>query len=638
MVDALDTYLFGVAVNTVNWAGERISSGIQWNSCIYIKNIKPDTAPSNVRLSAYQPDKGLSVEWDRLACGDTRAHIQHYIVNICPSRQGSNCSGAHTTYTTENTASHYTIEGLTRDMRYKVWIVALAEGGISPSSDHLFGVVVDRSLHPGEISGIVIGSLFVIIIFLFGVILCTRRVYRVVKQRYFMPVPIDLPNTLPPLPPIPVLPPRLAPDSDSSDTIYEKIDGPPSPCSSTDSNAGVEAPLIHHKWKLADFKSQMYGSKKEQRDSNDSGRGSLSHSADTLLMRLHPSHLRRSKSKKKEKRQCESDSGVITDSHSACRGQVAVGYENNPPEIVGYRDDQSNLGFQEYNQSDYQSHSCMCTEDQSDTAKYSNKQVRVEDSCKAAVNTGEASPYSCVDIVDQINSASEKLKRKISAGALLKEEFCESYSGVQQSNSGSTLSLPPVHHKAAGFLSPGMEFRTKSADNKLDFEERKLSCMSEKNEYESSDAYSEDGTLDSVDDIEHETSSSGSSAQQPVTSYMKVIDGDTLEPRSGGIENTIPSFNIVNDCQCKSKGPLLTADGYLTEAALKHTPVCTCVKGEQMYKNEGQLMNGNVTNIVQDSEITKSSLRPISQVVNLPSYFYGSMSNVPVDPSNTTEL
>ena len=51
-----------------------------------------------------------------------------------------------------------------------------------------------------------------------------------------------------------MLPPRLAPDSDSSDTIYEKIDGPPSPCSSTDSNAGVEAPLIHHKWKLADFK------------------------------------------------------------------------------------------------------------------------------------------------------------------------------------------------------------------------------------------------------------------------------------------------------------------------------------------------------------------------------------------------
>ena len=110
---------------------------------------EPDTAPTNVRLSAYQPDKGLSVEWDRLACGDTRAHIQHYIVNICPSSQGSNCSGAHTTYTTENTASHYTIEGLTRDTRYKVWIVALAEGGISPSSDHLFGVVVDRSKFMG---------------------------------------------------------------------------------------------------------------------------------------------------------------------------------------------------------------------------------------------------------------------------------------------------------------------------------------------------------------------------------------------------------------------------------------------------------------------------------------------------------
>ena len=51
------------------------------------------------------------------------------------------------------------------------------------------------------------------------------------------------------------MPPRqLSLDSDSSDTIYEKIDGPPSPCSSADSNAGVEAPLIHNKWKLSNIK------------------------------------------------------------------------------------------------------------------------------------------------------------------------------------------------------------------------------------------------------------------------------------------------------------------------------------------------------------------------------------------------
>ena len=39
LVESLDTYLFGVAVNAITWAGARISSGIRWNSCVYIKNL-----------------------------------------------------------------------------------------------------------------------------------------------------------------------------------------------------------------------------------------------------------------------------------------------------------------------------------------------------------------------------------------------------------------------------------------------------------------------------------------------------------------------------------------------------------------------------------------------------------------------
>ena len=35
--------------------------------------------------------------------------------------------------------------GLKRDGRYKVWVNAAAEGGISPDSEVLFAVVVDRS-------------------------------------------------------------------------------------------------------------------------------------------------------------------------------------------------------------------------------------------------------------------------------------------------------------------------------------------------------------------------------------------------------------------------------------------------------------------------------------------------------------
>ena len=392
------------------------------------------------------------------------------------------------------------------------------------------------------------------------------------------------------------------------------------------------------------FQNHIYGTRKEQRarDSNDSGRGSLSHSADTLLMRLHPSHLRKSKNKKnKEKNKSESDSGVITDALTCGRGQVAVTYQNDQSHTVAYNNTQSNSGFQEGSQEDYQSHSCMCRMDKSDSVECHSNKVTMENG-ERTNKTGSVNPYSCVNIVDQINSASEKLKRKNLIGALT-DQFCDRSPGVKQSNNGSTLSLPPPSCKRGlGFVSTPLDFRTKSADNELDFEERKLSCMSETKEYESSDAYSEDGTLDSVGEMEQETSSgsSGNSAQPPMTSYIHFKDGETLEACSGGNKSAIPTYKVVHDCQCncKSKMPVLTQDGYLTEASISQT-VCTCAKNEQMYRNDRfPVKNSQIADMAQDAEIIKASLRPVSQVVNLPPHFFGSMSAVPVDPSNTTEL
>lgn len=355
-------------------------------------------------------------------------------------------------------------------------------------------------------------------------------------------------------------------------------------------------------------------------------------------MRLHPSHLRKSKNKKaKEKIKSESDSGVITDSHSCRVGQVAVAYLNDQSNNVAYNNTQSNSDFQEYCQNNHQSHSCMCASDQSNAVECHNNRVSMDDKFEHRKNTGEANPYSCVNIVDQINSLSEKLKRKVSTGALT-DQLCDGSSCVKQSNSGSTLSLPPPCQKGAGFATAPLDFRTKSADNELDFEGHKLSCMSEAKEYDTSDTYSEDGTLDSVEDVEHETStgSLGSSAQQPMTSYIHFKDSATLEP-CDRTKSALQSFNVIHDCHCKSKLPVLTPDGYLTEAAINQT-VCTCAKGEQMSGNDGQPDCGWTTGTVQDVEVIKSSLRPDSQVLNLPPHFFGSMSMVPIDPSNTTEL
>jgi hypothetical protein len=54
---------------------------------------EPEVAPRNLHAAVYQPDSSLSIEWDKLSCEDTRAYIHNYVVYICPSDKGENCSG-----------------------------------------------------------------------------------------------------------------------------------------------------------------------------------------------------------------------------------------------------------------------------------------------------------------------------------------------------------------------------------------------------------------------------------------------------------------------------------------------------------------------------------------------------------------
>ena len=53
--------------------------------------------------------------------------------------------GSHIIFRVEKTASDYVVSDLERDGRYKVWINAVSEGGVSPNSDVVYGIVVDRS-------------------------------------------------------------------------------------------------------------------------------------------------------------------------------------------------------------------------------------------------------------------------------------------------------------------------------------------------------------------------------------------------------------------------------------------------------------------------------------------------------------
>lgn len=53
--------------------------------------------------------------------------------------------GDTVTYNADSNADHYTIHNLVKDGRYMIWIKAVSQAGVGPSSEVLYGVVVDKS-------------------------------------------------------------------------------------------------------------------------------------------------------------------------------------------------------------------------------------------------------------------------------------------------------------------------------------------------------------------------------------------------------------------------------------------------------------------------------------------------------------
>ncbi|KAL3867782.1 hypothetical protein ACJMK2_040630 [Sinanodonta woodiana] len=581
----VDENLFGLSVQALTWDDQVISSGFIWNTCTYIRNTKPLVPPRNVELCSFQPNRALCIQWERLLCPNTRAFVKHYEIMYCKADQELNCSGEVIKLGVSNRFSSFTLYDLDPGVRYRVWLQALSEEGASPTTEPIFQEVVDRRLNPSEIGGIAVGSLFFLIIFLFGAILCTRRLYRTVKHKYFEPVPIDVPNTLPPLPPIPMPPPIITPGSESSsDGIYEKIPSPPSPTSSVGSvGAGAEAPLILSKFKMWSSKTQIYSSKKENRlgrNNEDSGHRSLSQSADTLLMRLHPSIFARLCEKKSKKNY--SDSGIVSDSKGSEASE-----ENNSKNLQEHSDENQD-------------------------------------------KTGEVNPYSCVNIVEKIEkeiniSRKASINRKGSTGDLPKTDSADQ---AEQYN-GSTLSLPPVSCTLSTFSPKTLDFRTKSADNELDFEGSKLMR---------SNGTSIDESLgDETDECESHESGNGykENYDQQVNSYVKCQSCDTF-----GVSNHLPGLQKCSQCSDSNPSQLgicieVSKDGYIQQGQILHNYSYPCDDS----KSDTDSSNGEYTSLRLNNSLScKPGTRPVSQVMNLPPHFYNSLSLMPMDPSNTTEL
>lgn len=324
----------------------------------------------------------------------------------------------------------------------------------------------------------------------------------------------------------------------------------------------------------------------------------MSQSADTLLLRLHPSHLKKHK-KNKKSNQSESDSGVMIDG----RGQVCI-YRNN---------DQSNVRGVKH-----------C-----DIYNFKGGVIKA--------NVSDVNPYSCVDILEKMDSKSEHYAANLSQNDIKNRSKCN----------GSTLSLPPGLCKFSTFMSPPLDFRAQSAGNELDFDHRRLSSMKEAGEFQSSDFYSEDGTLDSVDNLEHETSASvsqdavdsdrsGPDKISGMNSYIKFTYKQKMEPY---LDNPDSEFSgLLKNCGCEchksGKGPVMVGDGYVTEAAcVGHSEEhCECKQNQTFYSEQDEAQKPFL------HDYGKNGIRPCSQVYNLPPHFFGSMSKILMDPSRTTEL
>ncbi|WAR24643.1 hypothetical protein MAR_038312 [Mya arenaria] len=552
----LKSHIFGVAVNALSKSGKFISSGFKWNSCMYRKNAEPEVAPMNIRLSAYQPDDSLSIEWERLSCDDSVSYIVSYHINICPTRGGYNCTGEVNTFTVPNTFSSYTAEGLDIGTRYKVWVNAVSEAGSGPNSETVYGVVINRSLTKGEIAGIPIFE-------------------------------------------------EESQGSDDSDGIYEKIiDDPPSPVSSTMSTTGVDAPLLNSTVKHGILKGYIYDVKEQPSD--DSGRGSETHSADTLLTRLHPSHLKKHKKLSETDPVSNSDSGVMLDG----RGQTCT-FKTVNEELK-----KSIMNGNVYN-----------FDERGGKGKLDN-----------------VTPYSAVDIVEKSMKQFAGTRSKGDADIGL--------------NKGSTLSLP-IHRLVDS--SQTLDVRTRSAENDLDISRHVGSVKGVKESGSCKDCI--DCVLNSsgeTDQGSNEMSSNpdpssiilrssdgsrsngshgdnGSCHSDDINSYIRVGKNNNLSRKSGLIN---PACNC--GCHRNCVVPVAGGDGYVAQAVMvgHEEENCHCRVKEQIkaYSFENGLDFADEMKVRILADVIKNSNRPDSQVCNLPPHFFDSLSALPVDPTRTTEL
>ncbi|XP_076113282.1 leukemia inhibitory factor receptor-like isoform X1 [Mytilus galloprovincialis] len=575
--DEMRSLIFGISMETVHPTGDTVSSGILWNECIFMQNERPQLAPKNVRVLSLVEDNSVQVEWDKFACSEMGGYITKFTVFYCESVKGQNCSG---TYQFVNVNGHDTsvvLKDMSPKSTYRVWVQAMTSGGLGPESDPVYTTipVTGISLTTNEIAGISLSILVVVFLALIGFICAFRRCRSAHK-----PYDIILPNVI-----FRCYKKEVKDPQNEADDLLSGLQRVPLP----------HIPMIRPSSKTS-----------QSPDSDDDIYSKIPDLPPSPPSPTTPESM-------------SIDMPLIQSGMGSQKGLYGKGGKNYIPFPEGSRSSMvslfSRLQFPRNSMDSRESH---YHENKTLSSFRPRPQRSSGVSGSADVLSGVVSPYSCVDIVKCPNS--EKIPRK----HLPFSKPCHSVGSMvddptyDETNNLSILSNKIVTHPPCDFDS---EDSREHFNIKLPLDRRKYdhfnedtlkSCTS--NEINS--ALEDDQTQDSNES--HETD------DKQITSYVQ--DAGLFAEADNSVFGPPDSNGYVHEpCQkCSNNNDIKMINGYIpTEniTQLLPNPNIVVDKEEATYKKELNIKPGP---------------RPVSEVINVPAHFYGSLSLL--DAGTATEL
>ncbi|XP_053394101.1 uncharacterized protein LOC123525160 isoform X2 [Mercenaria mercenaria] len=179
-------YRYGLVTHGYHKGQSEITdTGIHWEPCIYQLGKVADKPLENVHLTAVQPSKGFSVEWNPYNCDEMKAYITHYMVTYCVGH-GSDmckCSEEAVSVNVSRLNSGYTASDLSPGSQVCIWVRGISKAGQGPANiQPLFHTIFANSGGINIVLIVAIISIFVLILLVTGLIICSCKIYKKWKR------------------------------------------------------------------------------------------------------------------------------------------------------------------------------------------------------------------------------------------------------------------------------------------------------------------------------------------------------------------------------------------------------------------------------------------------------------------------